>query len=162
MLYHEATDPLNVVHAAVQQRDVLRRDRRWEETDCAWAVFDGDEHIENNPQNWYEALDLARRKEIGLAISNPCFEFWYLLHYQDRESHITRQKVLSRLRNHIPDYEKGKCIFPDPLHPLTSNAIERAERLSALRSDLPEYSNPSTNVHSLVSVLLEMTDVEPG
>ena len=155
---HSGTDPRSIVEAAVKKRRELTLDKSWRSGDFAWAVFDGDEHIENNRQNWLEALDMARRKSIGVAVSNPSFELWYLLHYQDQDARITRQNLLVRLKRHVPLYEKSLCVFPDPLHPLTQTAIERAKRLTMLRVDLEEHSNPCTGVHLLVSDLLQMAD----
>lgn len=69
------TDPRNVVDDAIAKRKELIDDQRWNaERDTIWAVYDGDEHITHNKRNWDEALDIARRKKVNLAISNPCFE----------------------------------------------------------------------------------------
>lgn len=62
------------------ERRRLHDQARWENRDSAWVVLDGDEHIQNDPQNWHAALQLAEGSDIHLAVSNPCFELWYLLH----------------------------------------------------------------------------------
>src|SRR5579872_5564820 len=68
-------DPLNIVSAVVRALDEQKRERGgWRNGDTAWAVFDGDEHIENSEKNWQDALRLAKQKGIELAITNPCFE----------------------------------------------------------------------------------------
>ena len=46
--------------------------------DAVWCVFDVDEH----PQI-ADARQMARANGIELAISNPCFELWLLLHFRD-------------------------------------------------------------------------------
>ncbi len=67
------SDPLSVVRAALDERDMMKRELRWTRGDAAWAVFDGDEHIASNPSNWNDALQAADGNGINLAISNPCF-----------------------------------------------------------------------------------------
>jgi len=48
-------------------------------------VFDVGEH-----PKLPEALDLARRHEIAVAISNPCIELWFLLHFERQMAFIGR------------------------------------------------------------------------
>jgi len=46
--------------------------------DSVWCVFDIDEH-----PHVPEARQMARDSGIYLAVSNPCFELWLLLHFRD-------------------------------------------------------------------------------
>lgn len=55
--------------------------------DAAWVVADGDvnyynpDPVESKNKQLLKARKLAESKDIQMAISNPCFEFWYLLHF---------------------------------------------------------------------------------
>lgn len=154
------TDPLNIVRAAIEARKNEISDRAWNETegDLAWAVFDGDEHIENDPANWHAALDLAQARKIELAICNPAFEFWYLLHFEECQTSVSRQEALRRLKEHLPRYEKSDRLFP-LLQPNTKQALERAEELERLArlSQLAPHANPCCKgVARLVGSLLEL------
>jgi hypothetical protein len=51
------------------------------EIDEFWCVF-GVEWPRNHP-GLREAIQQARTNGIKLAISNPCFELWLILHFQD-------------------------------------------------------------------------------
>ena len=51
-----------------------------EEDEC-WCVFDV-EWPKNHP-HLFEAKRLAYAKGVSLAISNPCFELWLILHHED-------------------------------------------------------------------------------
>jgi len=58
------------------------------EGDSVWVVADGDVNY-NNPDPitakdslLSKARKMADAKGIQIALSNPCFEFWYLLHFQ--------------------------------------------------------------------------------
>lgn len=158
VLEPEASDPLSVVRQALDERTYRKQDKEWAKNDMAWAVFDGDEHIANNINNWREALRLARRNDIHLAISNPSFEYWYLLHYQDQNSSLTRQQAVRLLKAHIPDYEKSDVLYREELQPLTKAAIERARQVAHLAEGnaLEAYANPCTHVCELVEIILSL------
>lgn len=51
------------------------------EIDEFWCVFDV-EWPRNHP-GLEEAIQRARTNGINLAVSNPCFELWLVLHFQD-------------------------------------------------------------------------------
>ena len=70
-----------------KNRRKLKRDRL-ATRDSVWAMFDRDIH-----KRFDEARDLARGNGIRLAISNPCFELWGILHYQDQNAPLGRQEM---------------------------------------------------------------------
>lgn len=98
--------PLSVVETAISEKrlaeDRAKRERdenlRW---DQVWAVFDMDDH-----PNVDEARQLASANEISLAVSNPCFELWALLHFVDQRAHIERSNLRAELKKHLPTYDK--------------------------------------------------------
>jgi hypothetical protein len=156
---HEGTDPVTIVRSVEERREALRRERRWDNrVDTAWAVFDEDDWQVQHPGQWNDALQRARARDIRLVISNPCFEVWYLLHFQDQTAALTRQAAVSRLKEHLPDYEKSTSLYPDPLRDQTEAACARAGELAerALRDALGDFPNPSTNVAELVRYLLSL------
>jgi len=160
VVHPDATDPRSIVQAAIDYRQARRNEKAWMAGDQAWAVFDGDEHRLDNPANWNDALQLAQGKEIHLAISNPCFEFWYLLHYREHAAHLARQEARHLLRSHIADYEKADKLWPAPLQPLTAEAIRRAKQLArrAETDGLQRHTNPCTTVSELVENLLALAE----
>ena len=160
LLEHRGTDPRTVVRQVAQHIKAQRQERRWLDEDAAWAVFDGDEHqqTEGQRRNWHTAIDQAKALKIGLAISNPSFEFWYLLHYQDHFGALTRQKAKQMIEAHLPGYEKADRLYP-VLQPLTKHAIARAGELErrAQRDELDEHQNPCCGgVAQLVKSLLKL------
>lgn len=159
VLPHEGTDPLSVVNAVESARRDEERGKNWDDEDSAWAVFDGDEHIANNLSNWHTAIQKAKSQEINLAITNPCMEFWYLIHFQDHFANISRSQAKTLLNNHIPSYDKSKCYYPELLKEKTEKALERANRLTSLshNNNCPEYSNPCCGgISKLVKILLDL------
>lgn len=160
VVHPDATDPRSIVRAAMEERGRRKAEKSWMAKDETWAVFDGDEHILNDPANWNDALQAARDNDIRLAISNPSFELWYLLHYQEQRANLTRQEALRLLRRHIENYEKASRLWPVPLQPLTPDAIRRANLLAkrAGADGLQPHANPCTSVCELVESLLALAE----
>ena len=84
-------DPRAVVERAIEESERSKRDKL-ATRDSVWAMFDRDIH-----QQFDEARDLARGNGIRLAISNPCFELWGILHYQDQNAPLERQECQRQL-----------------------------------------------------------------
>lgn len=88
--------PVQLVEHAVDAQRAEAHDakrNRGRPHDQIWCVFDRDEH-----PNVAQAADLARRNGIGLAISNPCLELWFLLHFQDQTASIHRHDAQSQAK----------------------------------------------------------------
>lgn len=140
-------------------------DRRWrhaQEPDGlpyeeVWCVFDRE--AAHEPEGFPTAILQADRERIGLAVSNPCFEYWYLLHYRATNrpfQHADEVCEALRAPECLPGYQKNQDVF-DRLAPLLQAAIERADRLYERHPDRPHdrFPNPSTLVQRLISRLLE-------
>lgn len=141
--------PRSVVIRAVQmkkeaEREATRKKDQNLRYDHIWCVFDVDEH-----PFVAEAKDQAQANGIDVAVSNPCFELWFLLHFQDQTAHIDRNTVQRLCRKYMPGYEKTPPC--DTLMPSQSIAIERAIKLEAWQvSRLNPGGNPSTGVYRLI------------
>ncbi|MDX9720177.1 MAG: RloB family protein [Myxococcota bacterium] len=137
--------PLTVVQIAVQHKEKAEQQARRQHDDFlrwdeVWAVFDIDEH-----PHVFEALRLAEREAIHTAVSDPCFELWALLHFEDQRAHIERKQLRLRLKRHMPDYDKELDF--DRMHPHYDNAVARATHLNEELST--RGRNPSTQVFLL-------------
>jgi hypothetical protein len=115
--------------------------------DSVWAVFDVDDH-----PNLQQALALAQSRNINLAISNPCFELWALLHFEEQRAHVERHLLASQLRVHLPDYEK---LLPYVrMRTAYTVAVQRARDLELEADHHHEPGrNPSTAVHRLTELI---------
>ena len=116
--------------------------------DYVWCVFDIDEH-----PNIAEAKQQARDNAIQLAISNPCFELWILLHFQDQRSHLSRSAVQHECAKYLPGYIK-KVPF-DKVHPYYDQAVRRARDLVAWQKSrtCADETNPWTSVQDLTELI---------
>lgn len=96
---------------------------------------------------------MARRAGVSLAVSNPCFELWLLLHHAECRSHCTGYAdVASRLKKHVPGYDKTRLNFADYADGL-NDAVKRARDLEPTGTD--HTQNPSTGVWRLVGKIVE-------
>ncbi|QWF77061.1 RloB family protein [Amycolatopsis sp. CA-230715] len=117
------------------------RDRAAGTHDEVWCVLDVDEY------DLCKAVSAASRLKVNLAISNPCFEFWLLLHFEACAAPLTcYNDVEKRLRKHLPEYDKSALRFEDYAQGV-DNAVERA-RGSGLGAE--HERNPATGVWALV------------
>ena len=91
-----------------------------------WCVFDVDVH-----PYLREATALAKSNGIKLAISNPCIELWFLLHFANQTAYIERREATRLAKERLGS---GKGLAPQALDELGENfdvAKERAVRLEA-------------------------------
>ncbi len=124
-----------------------------------YAVFDRDDH-----RTYFDALRLAeslngklrnddRKPAIFKAIvSVPNFELWLLLHYEDIQAPIHRDEVMSRLKLHIPDYEKGAGRAFATTRASLVIATQRADVLAS-RFNADTVPEPYTAIADLVKLL---------
>ncbi|WP_433527907.1 RloB family protein [Micromonospora sp. CA-263727] len=115
--------------------------------DEVWCVVDVDDFdIES-------AAVEARRRNVHLAVSNPCFELWLLLHHADCRSYCAGYPdVANRLKRYVPAYDKTRLDFAD-FAPGLAGALARAEELDPTGSD--HRRNPSSGMWRLVGRILE-------
>ena len=80
-------------------------DEALRKNDEAWVVVDKDAWMDKQLAelwNWSE-----ERENYGLALSNPKFEFWLLLHFEDGYKATTSRACSERLNKYLPGYDKG-------------------------------------------------------
>ena len=144
-IHPERSVPLSLVRMAVQQK-------RDPEVDECWCVFDV-EWPQNHP-NLTEAKALAESNEVNLAISNPCFELWLILHFQNHHAFIDTAPAerLSRSLENRP----GKSIDAALYMPLRKEACRRAEQLDKRHerdgTNFP-HDNPSSGVYKFLKAV---------
>jgi hypothetical protein len=115
--------------------------------DSVWCVFDMDEH----PQVG-EAKEMARDNGIDLAISNPCFELWLLLHFRENPGMQDRATMKAMLTKHVPDYDKH--IEFAAYSAGYQQAAARAERMDQAAEKTGEPGrNPTTGVYRLTELI---------
>lgn len=120
------------------------------EIDEFWCVFDV-EWPRNHP-GLSEAIEQARENDIQLAVSNPCFELWLILHFQDHGAWLDNNAA-RRARRRL-DGSSNKGLDAARYMPLTGDAALRAAELDQRHqrngTSFPN-DNPSSGMHRLLA-----------
>lgn len=143
-------DPEQGVPLTLVQRAVERSCD--EEVDECWCVFDV-EWPKNHP-NLKQAIQLANQYGVRLAISNPCFELWLILHYENRTAFINTKEAERKSRS--LDGRVGKRISADQYMSKRHMASQRANQLVSLHAEngtLFPGDNPSSTMCDLLAAI---------
>ena len=139
--------PGTLVREAKQQLAAARRSRGGERKfDEIWCVFDTDEH-----PGLPAALAEARAAGVGVAMSNPCFELWLILHAEDQAAWIHRDDAQRRSADLGLTTGKSIC-SPTTLVGSVTEAIRRARLLDERHegNGSPAGDNPSSGMWRLL------------
>ena len=143
----EGAVPLTLVKRAIQIQ--VRAEKESGEVDEVWCIFDV-EWPTNHP-HLREAVSLANEHGIHLAISNPCFELWLILHFEQCGRFLDNDEA--RHRRKALDSKPNKRIDPKVYMENRALATERAAWLDQKherdRTDFPD-NNPSSGMHKLI------------
>jgi len=93
----KALDPASLVEYAAALRD-----REPGAFDEVWCVVDVDQF------DMVAAVRASHDCDVRLAVSNPCFEVWLLLHFRDCRAAVNgAADAVRRLKRHVPQYSKS-------------------------------------------------------
>lgn len=117
--------------------------------DSVWCVFDVDDH-----PNIADAQQMATDSGIHVALSNPSFELWLLLHFRESPGMQHRNKIVEILKTFVCDYDKN--VDYGLYTAGYSNAVRRATQLEEAATASGEPGrNPSTGVYVLTEKIRE-------
>lgn len=157
------TDYISLVHKAIDYS--TKNQLSTSHGDAMWVVADGDVNygapapVEAKDAQLNRARAMAEKASIQIAISNPCFEFWYLLHFRYTTGYLRDYNaVVDALKAFLPDYEKNSDVA-ERLAANLSVALQNAERLEERHisdGNNEPFSlniNPYTEVFKLMKTL---------
>jgi len=158
--HDRGSDPKNVVLSAKKK---YAEEKSIDPYNYVYCVFDRDSHSTFNDA--LQMIAQAKPKGVFKAITSvPCFDYWLLLHFEPSEREYSRlpgrspcTQLISSLKKHLPDYEKGKRGLFEKLR----NKLEIAKKNAAKSSEYAKShgsDKPSTKVHLLVEKLEKMKD----
>lgn len=132
--------------------------------DAVWCVLDR-ENPNCNPTFEPAIRKIKKAKDPCYfpAVSNPAFEFWYLLHFESTTRQFANgEEIKKYLRNRwISGYDESMPVF-DLLSKSAqlADVILRSEQILEHGSTPSvEFPNPSTQVHLLVEKMQSMSSV---
>ena len=149
------TDPVGIVKDVKRKMQMLSFEPA--QGDSVWCVYDVDD---NSDLVLQKAGKQAKEKKYTVVVSNPCFELWYILHFEAIASQLTSAEAQIRILRHISEYSKHVDIF-DRLEPFVGTAIQNATRLQAIYVEqgdplIERACNPFSNAFALVEKLMEL------
>lgn len=137
------------IHVLQRMKKHLR-ETKLRNFDEAWLVVDKDQWTDEQLTKlhaWSQEQD-----NYGFALSNPKFEYWLLLHFEEGTNISSSRECSERLNRYLPEYQKGidaRKITQDMIYA----AIRRAkERDNPPRSDWSRATG--TTVYRLVERLI--------
>ena len=128
--------------------------------DEAWLVVDKDQWTDEQLLQLHEWAEEAGN--YGFALSNPKFEFWLLLHFEDGRGVSNSQACSQRLKLYMPNYNKD-ISRKNISRTMIEKAVNRAKEL-----DTPACSHwplsSGTTVYRLVENILrtQYVDIAAG
>jgi len=113
-----------------------------------WLVIDRD--CENfSKEQLSQIAQKCDAKGYNLALSNPCFELWLLLHQEKPKQPLTAAACKKELKKLIPDFTKAKY----DVAKLGKNIDLAVAHAKKLDNGDPLQDPPSTKVYKLVEKL---------
>jgi hypothetical protein len=138
------SDPLSIVTRAVEEYPSPS-----DEVDEVWCVFDVEAPTPHG--NLTNALELAARNAINVALSNPCFELWLILHIELHSAYLTTASACKK--RSLLDGSSGKEIGSFDYMGALDLAIENAKALDLKHigdGTVSPEDNPSSTVFRLI------------
>ncbi len=121
-------------------------------SDEAWLVVDKDLWSDEQLAQLH-AWSLGHGN-YGFALSNPKFEYWLLLHFEDGTGIESSRECSERLKRYLTDYDKGI-----DSRKITRDMIDQAIRRAKARDNPPCADWPrnlgGTTVYKLVENIIE-------
>lgn len=158
------TSPLQVVQYAQHlfENGDLHKGIKPYSFEQVFVVFDRDDH-----DSYQDALSLANSLNGQMSDNDdqpaafqaipsvPCFELWLLLHYEDVQAAIHRDKVIQKLEKYLPQYKKGNIGMFARTSPALQQATKFANRLMEKHSAANGFQ-PYTAIGNLVRLLITL------
>lgn len=153
-IYGEGANTLSLVSRAKYLRDSQATGDY--PFDQVWIVFDRDSFDADNFDN---AINMAEADGMQCAWSNEAFELWYILHFEYRNTAMSRTEYQGKLtillgetyRKNAPDMYQKLMRLGNQRNAITWAKKLRDEFQSAITP--PSRSNPCTTVFQLVEQL---------
>lgn len=122
------------------------------EHDQRWLLLDIDHrNVGPHVKNLVDTIREAQQRGIHIAVCNPCFELWLLLHHQDVEGAFGKCSDVERaLKKTLGSYNKRRLDI-DSFKSGVVAACTRARQLD--QGDIPE--GPSAQVHRILEAFAD-------
>ena len=159
---NEFTDPVGIINKLIvyANQNEIKTD---EDNNKIYCIFDTDTSKEKNKQI-NEAMKIAKKNNIEIILSNPCFEDWLLCHFQYSTKELSNKEIINELNNYIKPifkkkYYKSLDIYEaikDKTDFAIKNSKEQINYHKKLKRNLFSIeANPSAMVYIIVEDLIK-------
>lgn len=128
------------------------------EIDDVYIVCDRDKHSFIDEQ-YDDSLEKCKRHKLNLIVTNPCIEFWFLLHFTDCKEY-NESLILENEKNYVYKLLKSKdssynknSINVEKYYELLKTALDNAKNYS---SDSLKLKN---NIGTMIPYVLEKLNI---
>ena len=143
------SSPMDVLQ---RMKSRLREEGFKTKKDEAWLVVDRDSWKDDHLDTLHQWT--TEKPSYHLAVSNPKFEYWLLLHFEDGHGVATAKECDARLKKYLPNYNKSIDSTK-----ITREQIDKAIDRAILRNIPPCKNWPrdpgKTTVYILVKNILK-------
>ena len=148
----EDSEPINIVEFAItKKKKGIAPGMPYNKI---WCVFDVEAPPHRTLDNAWEKA--ANVDGLELILTNPFFEYWFLLHFKKITTPFNKDKDLHHMLQEVhPSYKKTRIGF-DILYQHTETAIKNSKKVLKEQHNNAEDlrdCNPSTHVHKIVEHL---------
>jgi hypothetical protein len=142
-----------------QRLDAFRAEFNLDTDDQMWYCGDTDHWVRGNHlPNLLQVLQHCRQAGYDVALSNPCFELWLLLHFTTLPANtITCNAVSDALSAAAGGYSKEGGCQATITGEMVDQAVERATHLDAGSAEIPVA--PTTRIYRILNLLIERESI---
>jgi hypothetical protein len=103
------TQAVKLLNFALAKKKSLENEKQIQRQDTFWLVFDRDE---NSSLELQQIVRESKNEGFLILYSNPCFEFWYRLHFSfTARCYQVSQDCKNEIKSYLPDYKEGKSYY---------------------------------------------------
>ena len=140
--------------------DFKHKKNDFQKNDLIVCVFDRDA---NTNEQLNKAKKLAEKNSILVGFSNPCFEYWFLCHYDYFPSAYEKDSLHTKVKEFIPKYKKNDSEPYLKTRNNLSKAVHNAEKIMEMQlvkkiELICKESNPLTLVFQIIKKINEFRD----
>jgi len=162
----EGSAPISIVrHAENKQSSEISKYGEHARYDNIFCIYDNDEHQSLTiADEFIQKYNRTNQVFLTKVFSNPCFEFWLLLHFKASTrpfhktgAHTASKNCISELKLHLPGYDKNTNLdtYITLLSSKLDNALKNARQIYKNVISTNSY-NPSTQIHLLFDYLYKI------
>lgn len=148
------SDPINMYKSL---KKIIKESFSENDGDKAYCICDRDFEAYKLDKLMKIRQDKTTKKKISVLVSNPCFEVWFLNHFEFYTKEIMSNKSVEKtLCKYIDCYSKNGeyyDLLKDKTHDAINNSIRQLKK-SKRNNENEVLANPSTEIYKIVQEII--------